>query len=133
MSIPRWSDGAGIGTIVNSNVVGGIPVVHIFEIADAATADYDIVLMHKTEIYDCIVLKAGGTGVAVTAMLKNGSTAITDAMSLNVAIKLLVRPLQIDDGSGNNVIAAGGTLRVSIVRTTGNAACRIFVHGVRRT
>lgn len=130
MSTPRWSDGAGAANVANSQVLGGIPVVHVFEIADAATADYDIVLTNKTEVYDVVVLKAGGTGVAVTATVKNGSTAITDAMSLNVAIKLIVRPLQVDDT--NSVINAGGTLRVSIVRTTGNAACRVFVYGIKR-
>ncbi len=39
--------------------------------------------------------------------------------------------LQID--TANNVINAGGTLRVAIARTTGNAACRVFVYGVKRT
>jgi hypothetical protein len=127
---PRLDDGSEIATVADSNATGGVPVVHVFTIADASTANYDITLADKTEIYDVVVLKTGGTGVAVTATVQNGSTAITDAMSLNVAIKLMVRPLQIDTAS--NVINAAGTLRVAIARTTGNAACRIFVYGVKR-
>ncbi len=128
---PRLEDGSEIATVANSNTIGGVPVVHVFDIADAATANYDIVLADKTEVIDVLILKAGGTGVAVTATVQNNTTAITDAMSLNVAIKLLVRALQID--TANNVINAGGTLRVAIARTTGNAACRVFVYGVKRT
>lgn len=130
MSIPRWSDGSGVATVANSNVLGGIPVVHVFDIADAATANYDIVLTNKTEIYDVVVVKTGGTGTTVLAQVKNNTTAITDAMVASLAINLTVRPLSIDTSA--SVISAGGTLRVAVTRTTGNAAMRVFVYGVKR-
>ncbi len=123
-------NGGSVATVANSQVLGGIALIHVFDIADAASANYDITLTDKTEVCDVVVLKQGGTGVAVTATIQNGATAITDAMSLNVAVKLIVRPLQIDDTQ--NTIAAGGTLRVAIARTSGNAACRVFVFGIRR-
>lgn len=130
MSIPRWSDGAGVGTVADSNVVGGIPVEHIFNITDAATNSYDIVLTHKTEITDVLIIKTGGAGTVVTATVKNGTSPITDVMSIALAINLVARNLSIDPAT--NVIAAGGTLRAAIARTTGNAACKIIVRGIKR-
>lgn len=115
----------------DANVIGGLPVLHTFNIANAATADYDIILTHKTEITDILVVKTSGAGVAVTATVKNGANAITDAINLAVADQTLARPLTIDDAF--NTIAAAGTLRVSIARTTGDAGCKVFVRGIRRT
>jgi hypothetical protein len=117
--------------VANSNVVAGVEFQHVFEIADAATADYDIVCTHKIEITDVVVIKTGAVGVAVTAQVKNGATSITNAMDLAVADQTIVRPTTIDDAS--NVIAAAGTLRVSIVRTTSGAGCKVICRGIRRT
>jgi hypothetical protein len=117
--------------VASSNVVAAVEFQHVFEIADAATADYDIVCTHKIEITDVVVIKTGAAGVAVTAQVKNGGTAITDAMDIAVADKTIVRPATIDDAQ--NVIAAAGTLRVSIVRTTSGGGCKVICRGIRRT
>lgn len=122
--------GRVVANVANANIVGAIPVVHVFEIADAATADYDIVCTHRTEFYAFTLIKTGAAGVAVTCTMKNGATAITDAMDLAVADKVVVRPLTIDDAS--NVVAAAGTLRASIVRTTSGAGVKIIAYGFRR-
>lgn len=118
------------GNIANANTIGGVEQIHIFEIADAATADYDIVLRDKTEVTDVTVIKTAGAGIAVTAQVKNGATAITDAMIIGVADQTIVRALTIDDAA--SVIAAAGTLRVSIIRTTSGAGCKVIVRGIRR-
>jgi len=122
--------GSSAGVVANANTIGGIPVVHVFEIADAATADYDIVLADKTEFYDFVFIKTGGAGVAVTCTMKNTATAITDAVDLADADKVISRPATIDDAS--NVINAGGILRASIVRTTSGAGVKIIALGFKR-
>lgn len=122
--------GDAVQVVANAAVLGGIPVVHVFEIADAATADYDIVLTEKTEFYDFVCIKTGGAGVAVTVQMKNTATAITDAIDLADADKVISRPLTIDDAS--NVIAAAGILRASIVRTTSGGGVKIVCLGFKR-
>ncbi len=123
-------DGSDADTVANANTEGGIPVVHVFEIADAATADYDITLVEKTEFYDFVFIKTGAAGVAVTVQMKNTATAITDAVDLADADKVISRPLTIDDAS--NVVAAGGKLRASIVRTTSGGGVKIIALGFKR-
>jgi hypothetical protein len=132
VSIPRWSDGSGVGNVADANTIGGIELVHVFDIEDAASDDYDIILANKTEIVDAVAIKTSGIGVAVTAQIKNGSTAITDAMALGVAVGVVVRPSSIDPASDHNIVESGDPLRVSVVRTTGDAGCRIFVLGIKR-
>ncbi len=116
--------------VADSNVVGGIPVCHLFEIADAATANYDITLTTKTEIQEVIVIKTGAAGVAVTCTVKNDTSAITDVMDLAVPDKTVVRAATIDDAT--SVISAGHILRVAIAKTTSGAGCKVIVRGVTR-
>ena len=105
-------------------------VCHVFEIADAATADYDIVLDEKTEFFLFQMIKTGAAGVAVTVQMKNGATAITDAIDIADADKTVSVAATIDDAQ--NVVAAAGTLRASIVRTTSGAGVKIIALGFKR-
>ena len=115
-----------------ANVIGAIPVRHIYSIGDAA-GNTDIVLTHKTEITDIEVIKtAGAGGAGDTVQLFNGASAISNAMSLNVADQAVVRAGTIDDAQ--NVVAAAGTLRVTIVDGNAGAtdlSCRVIVTGHR--
>ena len=122
-------DGSNVGPVAFNNVIGGIPVVHIFDIADAASADYDLVLTDKTEIYDAVLVKTGSNGTG-NVTVQNGSTQILDALLLSNS-QYIQRPLQLVTAANANVIAAAGTLRCSVVRTTGDGACRVYVYGVR--
>lgn len=100
------------------------PVVFQIDIADAA-ADYDFVAPYKVKVIDVYAMKTeanGGSGDTVT--LKNGSTAISNAMSLNINDQLLARATSINDAQ--QVIASGGTLRVTAAKVT-NCACSVFV------
>jgi hypothetical protein len=124
----------------NANVLAdgattpGLIVVFTKNIADAATADYDITLPAgmKVEVVDVLVQKRGNAGGgANTVTIKSTGSAITDAMSINVADQTLVRPLTIDDV--NSTIVAGGILRISVFKAAGNAACMVKVNCVRRT
>jgi predicted RecA/RadA family phage recombinase len=121
-------DGADADNVANANIIGGIPVLHRVNIADGA-GDTDVVLTHKTRVVEVWAVKTaanGGAGDTVT--VKNGATAITDAMSLNINDKLIVRAASIDDAQ--HEIAAAGTLRVTAANVTNNA-CTVYVLGVR--
>jgi hypothetical protein len=126
--LPQAVDGAAFVNMATGNVIGAPLVVHKFSIADAA-GDTDIVLTHKERVLDVSVTKTGGAGGAGdTVQVKNTATAITDAFSLNVADKTVVRPGTIDDASYE--IAAGGTLRVTIVDGNAGAtdlSCQVYV------
>ncbi len=124
--------GLRVANVADANVIGGVPVVHFVDIPDGATGDVDVTLTHKTEVTDVVVTKkvaAGGASDTIT--VKSGATAITNAMDINVADKVVVRAGTIDDAS--NVIAAAGTLRITRTKVSGaNVACRVEVRGVRR-
>lgn len=117
--------------VANANVSPGSLVVHQFEIADAATADYDITITDKIEVLDVLVQKTAGAGGAVnTVQMKSTASAISDVMSINIADTTLARALTINDA--NSVIVAGGILRASVIKAGGNAACKITVIGIKR-
>lgn len=122
--------GTQVATVADANVIGGVPVLHRIDIADAATGDVDTVLTHKTRVIEAWAVKTGANGGgANTVQVKNGSTAITDAMSININNTLIVRAASIDDAQ--HEIAAGGTLRVTRTKAAGNAACIVYVLGIR--
>jgi hypothetical protein len=129
---PNTLTGLVAANVANSNVIGGIPVVHMFSIANAASADYDITLTHKTKVLYCIVVKTSTTAGANanTVQVKSTASAITDAISINGAADQTIKlPATLDDST--QTIAAGGVLRVSIVRAGGDAAVDVYVIGVR--
>jgi hypothetical protein len=123
--------GTNFKEIYDRNTIGGCDIIHTVDIVDGATANFDVVLKHKTRVTDAIVNKqAGAGGASDTITVNNGTNAITDAMSINVADKTMVRPATVDDATQD--IPAGGTLR--IVRTkasAANVACRVTVTGYR--
>ncbi|RJQ04826.1 MAG: DUF2190 family protein [Bacillota bacterium] len=123
-------NGVKLANVANANVVGGIPVLHRIDIADAATGDVDTVLTHKTRVLDVWAVKTGAAGGAAnTVQAKNGANAITNALDINVNDQTVVRAGTIDDAQ--HEIAAGGTLKITRTKAGGNAACTVYVLGVR--
>lgn len=118
--------------VANVGVNGtGIPQVAVFDIADAASADYDIAVLEKIEVLDIVAQKtAANGGAANTVQAKSTAAAISDAMSLNINDTTLARAATINDA--NSTIAAGGILRASVVKAGGNAACKLMVTYVKR-
>lgn len=116
---------ANVATVADVNVVGGLPI--LYRIAAAAlTGDVDVTLTYKSRVIDvwCVATAAGGASDTIT--VKNGATAITDAMDLNVSDKAVVRAGTIDDAAYE--IAAAGTLRVSGASA---ATCDVYVLAIR--
>lgn len=109
----------------------GTPQCYVFDIADAATDDYDVVCARAFEVTDVVVQKRGGAGGAAnTVQVKETASVITDVMDINIADTTLARALTIDDAQ--SLIPAAGTLRVSVVKAGGNAACLVVVSGFVR-
>lgn len=121
----------GFGKIPVGNIAAlaaalapGIPFVVRFTVGNE-TADYDFKTPFALRVIDVVVIKtsaAGGAGDTVT--VKNGSTAITDAIDVNDADKTVSRPTTIDDAQFD--VAAEGTLRVSSNDAT-NPSCEVYV------
>jgi hypothetical protein len=121
-------DAKAVDTVPDANTTGGILLAHIFNIADAADADYDIVLKEKFEVVDVVVHKIGA-GAGNTVTVKNGATAISDAIAAAVD-KAKTLAGTIDDAQ--STVAVGGTLRCSVHRAAGTAQMKVFVYGVKR-
>jgi hypothetical protein len=84
-----------------------------------ATGNVDWVnnLGYPVTIYDCTFVKsaaAGGAGDQV--IVQNLATAISNAISLNIAAKTIARPTTLDPAQQQ--IAAGGTLRTAWTKAT---------------
>ena len=117
--------GADAANVANVNVIGGIPI--LFRItASALTGDVDVVMTHKVRVLDvwCVQTAAGGASDTIT--VKNGSTAITEAIDCNKSDQVISRAGTINDAQ--HEIAAAGTLKV-----TGASAvtCEVYVLAIR--
>lgn len=100
--------------------ISGVPFLHII-VASALTGDVDVVLTNKIRVIDAWAVGTGTGGVADTVQVKNGATAITDALDMNVADTTVVRAGTINDAQ--HEIEEGGTLRV-----TGASAVNAIVY-----
>jgi hypothetical protein len=113
----------------------GAPVFVIAQQTVSGTASYTVVdspIPFPFRVVDvvCVATAAGGVGDTIT--VKNGSTAITNAMDLNVSDKAVVRAGTIDDAEHNiekglsNV--ADDTL---VVSTASGAVALVYIFCVR--
>jgi hypothetical protein len=115
--------------IANANVIGGIPVLHRIDIAAGALADTDVILTHKTRVIDVWHVLRGAGVSSTTLTVKNGATAITNAMAASGSDKDLVRCTSLDDAQWE--IAAGGTLRVTSATGATQPDATVYVLGHR--
>jgi hypothetical protein len=118
--------GGNVAVIADAPVIGGLPVLFPV-LATTLTGDVDITSTHKIRVVDvwCVATAAGGAGD--TIIVKNGATAITNAIDLNVSDKVIVRAGTIDDAAAD--VAAAGTIRVSGASGV-NAQVYILAHRV---
>lgn len=105
-------------------IIVGIPVAT----SGSITADFDTVLTEKFEVL-YIICRKDGAGAANTITVKNSATAISDAIVF-ATDKAVTMSGTIDTAS--NVIAAGGTLRVTATRSAGTVVGLVTVVGIIR-
>ncbi len=132
---PAAFDGTIAKVVADDNIIGGLPVLHRIDIADAASGNVEITLTHKTRVIDVWVVKTGADGNATEDLITVGAGAsdITEAMTIGLLNDTgLTRAATIDDA--NHEIAAAGALRVTWVKGAGggnNTACTVYVMGIR--
>lgn len=122
--------GTQVAVVADANVIGGIPVLYRINTAGGATANTDVTITLKTRVIDVwVVNRAVGTA-SDTITVKNGATAITNAIDVNKADQTVTHAGTIDDAQWE--IAASGTLRVTETDGAGNdsPATTVFVLGV---
>lgn len=128
-------DGGSVGVLGDDSLTPGIPVVFRLSIADQASGDVDYVVVPKVRVLDvwCIKEAADGHASEDTITVKNGTSAITNAMTIGANNDTSVtRASEMNDA--NQEIAAGGTLRVTVVKGAGggnNTQCAVNVLCVR--
>ncbi|HWU91600.1 MAG TPA: hypothetical protein VN253_30240 [Kofleriaceae bacterium] len=127
-------DGADVQTLANGGVspaelTGGIPVVFVIDIPNAATATYSYKTAEKIEIIDVWNIK-DGAGAANTIQVTDGSdVAITNAMAAAVD-KTKTNASTIDKAT--RVLAAGATFKVVATRAAGTMAAQLFILAIKR-
>ena len=122
--------GTNIATFgANVGLAGKAPVIRAIVVPDGATGNVDTVLTYGFRVVDVWVVKTTGAGGASdTITVLSTGDAITDAIDINIADKVMARAGTIDDAK--HEIAAGGTLRVTRTKSSGaNVACIVYVLG----
>lgn len=122
-------DGSEAANVANANVVGGVPLIFRIDLAAGALADTDVVMTHKVRVIDAHLILRGAGVSSTTLQVKNGTSAITNAMAASGSDQALVRAATIDDAAYE--IAAGGTLRVTSASGATQPAATVYVTAVR--
>ncbi len=127
-SIMIFSDLLSRVTYADSAVTVGIPAVVTFKLSGTSTQTPTLTMSDKFEIVD-VVCRKDGAGAGNTVQLKNGSTAITDAITFTTD-KAVTRAGTID--TAQNVIAAGSALTCTATFAAGTVAGLVTVYGIIR-
>ena len=107
---PPWGPSAVLRTAAASvapQPIGEIPI----DLATAATGDVDFPVTAPFVLVDVVARKVGAGGAGDTCTIKNSANAVTNAMDLNVADNVAIRPTSII--AAQVTFASGSTLRVS--------------------
>lgn len=122
-------DGTVAKVVAESNAIGGIPLVFEIPITAGALADTDVTVTHKIRVIDAHLILRGAGVASTTLTVKNGASAITNAMAASGSDQAIVRAASIDDATYE--IAAGGTLRVTSATGATQPAALVIVNAVR--
>lgn len=103
-------------TVADGAVQGGVPLEFRLTLTSGANGDQDITVTPKVRVIDAIIVLKGAGTAGSTVTVKNGATAISNAVDVSAGSdKALFRISSIDDAQQE--IAAGGTLRLSKAST----------------
>lgn len=124
-------DATVAANLADNSVIAGFKLVYSIAVPAGATGDVDIVVTHRVRIIDAHLVKRGGAGGgAGTITVKNGNSAVTNAISIDVADNTIVAAATIDDAFRD--LAAGGTLRITRTRTAStNEQADVYVEVIR--
>ncbi|TRZ79566.1 hypothetical protein D4R86_05730 [bacterium] len=115
--------------VASANTGGGIPVLFRRTIPNTA-GDYDATMDYKILVTDFWIVSTGAAAHATddTVQLKNGATAISDALAKTATQYSVIRSATLNSPTIN----AAGTLRLTVAKDT-NCACEAYVLGIRVT
>lgn len=123
-------NGADVRTVAESDVIGGIPLLFVIPVPDAATGNINVTMTEQVRVIDVWAVKTGGAGGAAnTVQVLSTASAISDALDINIADTTVARANLINDA--NHLIPAAGVLRVTRTKAGGNAACIVYVLAVK--
>jgi hypothetical protein len=131
-SIPSTTnslDGTNVANSANVSLVGAIPIVFRIDLAAGALADTDVIMTNKVRVIDAYLILRGAGVASTTLTVKNGASAITNAMAASGSDQALVRATTIDDAAYE--IAAAGTLRVTSATGATQPAATVYVTAIR--
>ena len=119
--------GGNMATVASENDTAGTVLLHFMDVPAEATDDYPIDVHDKVEIIDVFLFKtndAGGAGDSIQIIASDGSTEITNEISLaGFAVGSIVRAETIE----NNILAAGTPGFYIRAEQASNKACKVFV------
>lgn len=124
-------DGTVAKVAASENVIGAVPVIHVFTVDGGANDTQAITLTHKTRIIDFLVVLGGaGTGSG-TVTLSNAGTAISNAIDISAGgDEDVFRPAEMDDAQDE--VAAAAALEVVTASAGGDTPPMIvYVTGIR--
>ena len=128
---PNAIDATVAKNLASADVIAGLLTVFTQDIVAGTTADIDITVTHKIRVIDVWLVKtsaAGGGAGSIT--VKSTASAITNALSIDIADEVIARAGTINDA--NATIAAGGILRFTRTRTAStDESCTVYVSAVR--
>ena len=120
-------DGRIVRAMDDGEDFGYIPVQLKVVTAAGATNTVALTMDRAFTVTDVRERNTGGAGTSSdTLQLKNGSTAISDALDMNIADNLIARAASIDDAQ--HEIAAGGTLNVTATDGGGSDVRAMIVY-----
>lgn len=125
-------DQKNVAPSADANTIAGLQVIFEVDFADVASTSTDVVLEYQTRILDMFAIKTAGAGAAgntIQLQTAAGANNITDAIDMNVADTTVVRTGTVDDAFAT--VAAGGTLRVDLVKSGGDSAAQVYIVGLR--
>ena len=122
--------GSRAGQARDSDADGAYHLCIYKALSAGAHADFDITLDFAFMVTRAQVILTGAGVASSTIIVKNATTAITDAMDTSGADKAVVYNASIDDAAMN--ISAGGTLRITSVTGVSRPACIVLVYGLRK-
>lgn len=120
--------GANVSNLRSSDTVGAIPIIFKIRIADAASSNVNVTMTHKVTVIDTWIVPLAAGDAANTFTVGNGASAISSAM-VGQTDATIARTTTIDDAT--QTISAGGSLRVTWVKTGGSSACDVYVLAYR--
>ena len=120
-------DGRIVRAMDDGEDFGYIPVQLKVVTAAGATNTVALTMDRAFTVTDVMARNTGGAGTSSdTLQLKNGSTAISDALDINIEDNLIARAAAIDDAQ--HEIAAGGTLNVTATDGGGSDVRAMIVY-----